>query len=451
MPVAKEIIDRALRSKEGETAYGICEALLDAGHEAWWVGGCVRDMLLERIPDDIDIATSATPRDVAKLFPKCDESRADLGTIIVAKSGCTFEITTFREESAYNDGREPQSVKFTDRPEDASRRDITINALYWNPISSELFDPYEGEKDLHERLIRIIGVPKERLAQDALRLLRVIRFRALIDGQYHPETYNALHMQAKLSRSLSGFRVFQELEKILLGPHPSRALEDLWETDILETLIPELHACKGVGQPSDPHTEGDVWNHILGVVDACTEDHGPDVRFAAFFHDIGKPETFSIEDDRIHFNDHAKTGATIARNILTRFQCPTKRSDKIHWLIEHHMMMGTFSTIGGERKAYWYHHPWFVELLQLFWLDIAGTGKQDFSLYEEIITDYNFFLDTHPRVEKPLLSGDEIMEILGIGPGEEVGKLLKSLHEAQVRKEVNSKKEAKDFLGHQTV
>lgn len=451
MPLAQDIIDRTLRTHHGEQAYRICEILLDASFEAWWVGGCVRDMWLDHIPDDIDICTNAAPAEVAKLFPKSDESAANLGSVLVSKEGSVFEVTTFREDHELSNGRHPENVTFTTRENDAKRRDITINALYWNPISGELWDPFAGERDLNEKLIRFIGEPGERLEHDALRLLRVIRFRALINGQYHPTTFKALHSKAALIKVLSGSRRFAELEKMLLGPHPQLAFEDLWETDVIQYLLPELHACKGVAQPKDLHPEGDVWNHTLQVISSFTEDHQADVRWAGLLHDVGKPATFSIEDDRIHFNEHASVGADIAKDLLDRLQCPGKRRDKICWLVDHHMMMGTFFKIDDSRKAHWYYHPWFTELLQLFWLDCAGTSNPDFSFYERIIADYNQFLDSNPRPKKPLLNGDDVMEVLGLPPGERVGEILKALTDAQNSKEVTTKQEAVDFLKQQGV
>lgn len=448
MPLSQEIIDRTLQSPQGQQGYRICETLLDAGYEAWFVGGCVRDMMLGSVPDDIDIATNAAPEAVVKFYNKYDDTAKALGAVVIAEAGQRIEVTTFRTEHELSDGRFPEAVKFTDRAGDAARRDITINAMYFNPISSELFDPFDGQTDLKEKLIRIIGNPSERLQHDALRLLRVIRFRALINGQYHPDTFKALHEQAALISVLSGERRYRELEKILLGPHPEIAFEDLWETDIIEHLLPALHACKGVAQPSSAHEEGDVWNHTMQVIASFTEDHQADVRWAALLHDIGKPATFSIDADRIKFNEHASKGAIIAKDVLDSLAFPSKRRDKICWLIEHHMMMGTFSEIDDVRKHHWYYHPWFIELLQLFWLDIAGTTPSGFDLYEEIIQDYNHFLDANPRPKKPLLSGDDIMEILGIEPGEEIGKLLKQVEHAQQSGKISTKKEALAFLLH---
>jgi putative nucleotidyltransferase with HDIG domain len=446
VPLPQHIIDRTFHTPQGEQGYRVCETLLDAGFEAWWVGGCVRDMLLGGVPKDIDIATSALPGEMINLFPKSDEAAKELGSIIVSLEGEAFEVTTYREDDDSSNGRQPEFVIFTTRENDAKRRDITLNALYWNPISSELYDPFEGEKDLNERLVRIIGNPDERLQHDALRLLRTIRFRAIIDGQYHPDTFKALHRNAKLIETLSGTRRYQELEKMLLAPHPEVAFEDLWETDVIEHLLPELHACKGVAQPALWHGTRDVWDHTMKCISLFTEDHKADVRWATLFHDVGKPPTFSIDADRIHFNDHAKVGAEIVVNMYNNLQFPKKRSEKISWLVAHHMMMGTFEDLDTKRKAHWYYHPWFVELLQLFWLDAAGCAVQSFDLYERIVDDYNLYLDQHPVPPKPLLTGHEVMELLGIQPGERVGEILKSLYDTQITGKIKTRIDAKEFV-----
>ncbi len=445
MPIDRSIIDRTLATKEGEAAYSVVETLMDAGEECYWVGGAPRDMLLQRLPADIDMAVSAKPEQILKLFPKSDGAAAELGSVVVSVKGHTFELTTYRSDHENSDGRRPESVRFGTRGEDALRRDATINAMYWNPMSRELFDPCNGEADLKERLVRFIGEPNTRIKEDALRILRLVRLRSLIDGQYHPETYNALKSNAALTQHLSGTRICQELEKILRLEKPSNAFTDLLELGVLASILPELAACRGVAQPIKYHLEGDVWNHLMQCVDSFTEDHSMDTRIAALFHDIGKPETFSLSD-RIHFDKHAEMSAKIATSILTRLTMPRARIEKISWVIEHHMMMGSFKTLSEERKAHWYFHPWFRELLQIMYLDIAGTTPSDFVLYDEIIKDYDEFLNAHPRPEKPLLNGEEVMELLGIASGEQVGKALKALHDAQVRKEVTTKAEAREFL-----
>ncbi|MEQ1849098.1 MAG: CCA tRNA nucleotidyltransferase [Candidatus Peribacteraceae bacterium] len=445
MPISPSIIDRLLATSEGSAAFEVSEKLLSAGYECYWVGGAVRDMLLENLPKDIDMTTSAAPEQIEDLFPKSDDKGKAFGSIVASHKGHTFEITTYREDDDITDGRKPASVRFGSKEQDAKRRDATVNAIYFHPVSGDLFDPCKGETDLRERLVRFIGDPEVRIKQDALRLLRLVRLRATLSGQYEPKTYEALKKSADRIATLSGTRVFEEIEKILFCPHPEIAFEDLYETGILEYILPELAVCKGVAQPHEYHHEGDVWNHLMHVTTMYTEDHGPDVRLAALFHDIGKPDTFVLKE-RIRFDHHAEVSSDISSKILKRLQMSAEREKKIHWLIRHHMMMASFATLTEERKAYWYFHPWFQELLQLFYLDAAGTVPGNMDFYQSIVTDYDLFLNAHPRPEKPLLTGHDIMEILGLTPSEQVGKLSQALHDAQVRKEVTTKAEAIAFL-----
>lgn len=442
--IDRTITRQTLESPKGERAYKIVETLSDAGFDTWWVGGCVRDMLQGTVPDDIDIATAAKPEEVAKLFKRSKDEGGQFGSTRILLGDDVFEITTFREDDEASDGRHPEAVVFGTREKDAKRRDFTINAMYWNPISRELYNPFKGEADLKERLIRFIGEPGIRIKHDALRILRAIRFRARIDGQYHPETYTALRELATTVEILSGSRILQEVEKILLGPRPNRAFEDLWETGVMKVILPELEACKGIPQPADYHHEGDVWDHTMQVLRSFMPEQGIDVRIAALFHDCGKAKTFSLKE-RIRFDHHATISADLVSGALKRLQCPGKRIEKIDWLVRHHMSM-TFLEMPEERKGHWYFHPWFAELLQIFWLDIAGTTPSEFSLYDKIVADYNRFLDAHPRPAKPLLSGQDVMDILGVGPGEQVGRILKELHQAQMEKKIASKQDAKDFV-----
>ncbi|MDB4977913.1 MAG: polynucleotide adenylyltransferase/metal dependent phosphohydrolase [Candidatus Peribacteria bacterium] len=445
MAIDKRILNRTLTTPYGTHAYTITETLHDAGYDTWWVGGGVRDMLMGNIPADIDIATDALPAQIEKLFKNVHMQSAALGSVRVPMGNDLFEVTTFREDDTASDGRHPESVRFGKRETDATRRDFTINAIYFHPISSNIYDPFNGRKDLEEKLIRFILDPYVRIRHDALRILRAVRFRAGINGQYHPDTYAALRELAELIKPLSGQRKFEELEKLLKGPNPARGLEDQWELGILPYYLPELYSCKGIPQPADYHHEGDVWDHLLACCNAFREEHHIDVRIAALFHDIGKAETFAIRE-RIRFDEHASVSGDLTKNILERLNCPAKRREKIIWLVKHHMMVPAFLEMSDERKAHWYFHPWFPELLQLFWLDIAGTEPSDFTLFDAIVRNYNHFLDAHPRPPKPLLDGEEIMDVLGLKPGEKIGEILKELHDAQVKQEVTSKEEARQFI-----
>lgn len=441
----KKTIDALLNTPYGEAAYAVCEKLFDAGYEAWWVGGVTRDIALGIPPSDIDIATSATPENVKALFRDAQEDVRGLASVVVQQGRFTFDVTTFRAEGDSSNARHPANVVFTSREKDAERRDFTVNAIYYQPISRITFDPTGGLADAKERLVRFIGEPSERVQHDALRIVRAVRLRALIGGQYHPATYTALRANAALVATLSGARQLEEIEKILAGPHGARAFEDLWEVGILQHMVPELYACKGVAQPADYHHEGDVWEHLLACVSAFRTDDDADVRLAALFHDIGKVQTFTVKE-RIRFDHHASVSADLSRSILQRFQVPKNRIEKIDWLIRHHMTMETFRDLSDERKAHWYFHPWFNDLLRLFWLDIAGTTPSDFAFYESIVQDYHAFIDSHPRPPRPLITGERVMEVLGIRPGAEVGKVLQAVHDAQVRKEITTKKEAEQFV-----
>ncbi len=444
MSLTSSIIEQTLATPAGTRAYRIVETLTDAGHEALWVGGAVRDMLQGRVPEDIDIATDAKPERVCELFHRAWDGSAGLGSVRIAMGDQEFEVTTFREEDATSDGRHPESITFSTREKDAERRDFTVNAMYWSPISRALIDPFCGAADLHEKLIRFIGDPATRIGHDALRILRAVRFRALLNGQYHPDTYRALQELAPKTAALSGTRQLEELEKMLDGPHPDRALEDLWELGVLKAILRELHVCKGVPQPADYHHEGDVWDHTLRCLRALTPEHGADVRLAILFHDCGKAETFSLKE-RIRFDRHASVSADKASSALERMQASKARQRKIDWLVRHHMSM-TFLDMPEDRKGHWYFHPWFAELLQVFWLDVAGTEPSDFALCESILKDYHAFLDAHPRPAKPLLSGHDVMGILGLPEGEKVGRVLQALNAAQAEGSVTTKAEAREFV-----
>lgn len=433
----------------GEAGYVIVEKLFEKGFDAWWVGGCVRDILLEKEPKDIDIGTDARPEQIAMILKVADDHGKQFGSIVVQEKGYEIEVTTFREDDEASDGRHPESVVFSDRAHDAARRDFTVNALYFHPITRELFDPFGGVEDLRERLVRFIGEPGVRIKHDALRMLRAIRLRATLAGQYHPETYRALLELASHIETLSPMRQFEELEKLLLCPAPNRGFEDLWETGILKYTIPELFACRGVAQPKDFHHEGDVWEHILKCIAAFLPEHSIDTRLATLFHDCGKAETFSVRD-RIHFDHHASVSADIASKVLTRLQVGKKRIEKIDWLIRHHMSMTTFLDLQISRKHHWYYHPWFPELLSLFWLDIAGTEPSDYSLYNKIVQDYHLFLDANPKPIKLFLTGEEVMETLGVSPGAKVGEVLEMLKREQQEKRISKRKEAIEWLKNLT-
>jgi len=429
-----------------DTSIRIIQLLKDAGHEAYWAGGCVRDTLLGKEPKDYDIVTSAKPDEIEDLLEKTIPIGKEFGVILVLEGDHEFEVATFRSDSGYSDGRRPDAVEFTHAEEDAQRRDFTINGLFYDPLTKEIHDFVEGKKDLKERLIRFIGDPHERILEDHLRIMRAIRFKNTLQFQYHPETYHALTTHAKLAGKVSGERLRDELNKILDSDHAEDALEDLLETGVLEEILPEVYAMKGVAQPYQYHHEGDVWEHAKRSLSAIGKYEDIQVKWAAFLHDVGKPVTFVHAEDRIRFDHHAKEGAKLAHQILRRLKFSRKDIDRITWVIEHHMMLGDFKDMPLGRQRHWFLHPYFKDLLAVFEADIAGTDPADYGMYTEVLELYKETLEKMPKEPDPLLSGHDVMEILGLRPGPHLGKILGELRELHLGHELNTKDQAIEWL-----
>jgi poly(A) polymerase len=247
-------------------------------------------------------------------------------------------VATFRSDSGYSDGRRPDAVTFTSAEEDAKRRDFTINGLFYDPLKGEIYDYVEGQADLKERMVRFIGNPHQRIQEDHLRILRAVRLKNTLQFQYHPDTYRAVVEYHGLVSRISGERVRDELNKIMLSEQAVEAWEDLLETGMLEVLLPEVYAMKGVAQPYQYHHEGDVWEHAKESLQSLSKYASLNLRWATFLHDVGKPVTFRLKE-RIRFDHHAQEGAKIAEKILRRLNFPRKDIHHIGWLIEHHMML----------------------------------------------------------------------------------------------------------------
>jgi poly(A) polymerase len=428
-----------------QTSQKIVRILKDAGHEAYWAGGCVRDMLLGKEPKDYDIVTSAKPDEIEDLLEKTIPIGKEFGVILAIEGEHEFEVATFRSDSGYSDGRRPDAVEFTHAEEDAKRRDFTINGIFCDPISKKVYDYVDGQADLDEKLIRFIGDPHERILEDHLRILRAIRFKNTLQFQYHPETYTAVVKHAKLADKVSGERMRDELNKMLMCDHNLDALEDLLETGVLEEVLPEVYAMKGVAQPTQYHHEGDVWEHAKQSLGSLSKYASINLRWATFLHDVGKPVTFKLKE-RIRFDHHAQEGAKIANNILRRLKFSKKDIDQITWLIEHHMMLPQLLEMPLGRQRHWFHTPYFKDLLAVFEADIAGTDPARYDLHAKVLKLYEDTLEMMPEVPKPLLSGNEIMELLQLEPGKKVGEIADEMRELQLGHELNNKKQATQWL-----
>jgi poly(A) polymerase len=427
------------------TSLRIIKILQNAGHQAYWAGGCVRDMLLNKEPKDYDIVTSAKPDEIEDLLEKTIPIGKEFGVILAIEGDHQFEVATFRSDSGYSDGRRPDAVEFTHAEEDAKRRDFTINGLFCDPTSKKVYDYVEGQKDMDERLVRFIGNPHERILEDHLRILRAIRFKNTLQFQYHPDTYHALTKHAELADKVSGERMRDELNKMLMCEHAEDALEDLLETGILEKILPEVYAMKGVAQPYQYHHEGDVWAHAKQSLSSLSKYASIQLRWATFLHDVGKPVTFKHKE-RIRFDHHAQEGAKITNKILRRLAFSKKDIDHITWIIEHHMMLPQLLEMPLGRQRHWFLLPGFKDLLAVFEADIAGTDSAGYELYTQVLELYNESMKTMSEAPTPFLSGNEIMEILNLEPGKKVGEITAALREKQLAHELNTKKHATEWL-----
>lgn len=427
------------------TSIEIIKTLRAAGFSAYWAGGCVRDMLLGIRPKDFDIATSARPDDLKKIFSKIHPIGEKYGVVIAEEKGHHFEIATFRSDSGYSDGRRPDAVLFTNPQEDAKRRDFTINGLFYDPTEDKVFDYVGGQDDLKNKLIRFIGDPSERIREDHLRIIRAIRFKNAFDFQYHPATFQALKKYAKLSAKVSGERLRDELNKMIAHPSFPQALMDMEDTGVLAAVLPEIQAMKGVAQPPEYHTEGDVFEHTLRALKALKPDASLILRWAVFLHDAGKPETFKIAE-RIRFDHHSEKSAEIAGKILGRLKFSNKDTEIIQWLVEHHMSVFNVLDMKVGRRRHWFLNPWYLDLLEVNRCDTAGTVPADFTTYEKVFALYRKDMKALPKEPKRLLTGDEIMKILKIPPGKRVAEILEELRMLQLEKKLKTKPEAKRWL-----
>lgn len=443
-------------------AVHIVKKFQQAGHEAYFAGGSVRDLLMGNDPADYDIATSAKPTEIEKIVrgihrgSKTIPVGKQFGVMIGVVHGHPFEIATFRSDSGYSDGRRPDAVTFTSAKEDAVRRDFTINGLFYDPIKKKVFDFVGGQKDIQNKIIRFIGEPHERVKEDHLRVLRAVRFKNQFEFKYAPTTEKALCELGHLVDDISRERVADELTKMLLSPRRAHALRELDKFRILSRVLPEIEATKGVKQPTQYHQEGDVFTHLLKALHDIPQEWvapsggsvNKELVWAVLLHDIGKPATFAVKPDRIHFDGHAKLGSKIAVAICRRLKFSRAGIVKISWMIEHHMTVGFIPDMRRAHQIGLFMHPWFLDLMRLHYCDAHGTVPADLGLYHQIMKLYEEYQKTPllPEAFRPLLNGDDIMKLLKLKPGPRIQQLLDVLREEQMENKVKTKAQAKKFV-----
>ncbi|MGB7848579.1 MAG: CCA tRNA nucleotidyltransferase [Candidatus Acidiferrum sp.] len=430
-----------------ELANSICETLQRNGFQAFLVGGCVRDVLLGREPDDYDVATDASPDRVMELFPESIAVGARFGVVLVAHDGSKVEVATFRRDLGYSDGRHPDQVIYANRPEeDVARRDFTINGLLMRHDSGEILDYVGGQADLKASIVRAIGDPQQRFTEDKLRMLRAVRFAARFGYSIEPNTFAAIQQQAPEIRAVSAERIREELSKLLTEGAARRGFELLDESRLLQELLPEIPAMKGVPQPPEYHPEGDVWIHTRLMLEGLPAGCARTLAWGVLLHDVGKPQTFrpaSLTGDRIRFDGHVEVGVQMAGEISRRLKFSKDEMDQIQALVANHMKFKDVTQMRKSTLKRFVRLPLFDEHLELHRLDcLASHGRLDaYNMVRALLAE------TPLDQIKPtrLLTGDDLNE-MGYLPGPEFQTILRALEDAQLEGTLTTKEEARKFV-----
>jgi poly(A) polymerase len=439
-------------------AISIIESLRTQGFEAYLAGGCVRDLLLNREPADFDVATSGTPAQVMDVFPDTYAVGVQFGVVLVPlpeEQRCdqsenavpkvhAVEVATFRSDLGYSNGRHPDQVRFSQDPrEDVARRDFTINGMMLDPVTGEVLDFVGGRKDLEAGIIRAIGEPQRRFAEDKLRMLRAVRFAARFEYEIEAETLAAIQLLARDIQIVSRERIRDELTKMLTEGHARRAFLLLDETGLLKEVLPEISAMQGVQQPAEFHPEGDVFVHTLLLLENLPQPCTPALGWGALLHDVGKPATFRVAPDRIRFDGHVDVGVKIAEQICARLRFSNHDASHVLALVDNHMRFGHVSRMKESTLKKFLRLPGFQEHLALHRADsLASHGS--LSTYEFL---QKKLTETAPETIRPtvLITGDDLIAA-GYAPGPRFREILETVEDAQLEGRLLSREAAIEYV-----
>jgi poly(A) polymerase len=436
-------------------AISIIRTLRAAGHQAFLVGGCVRDLLLGREPDDFDVTTDATPNEVIRTFPDTYAVGAQFGVVLVPLprdsvgrgENDTVEVATFRSDIGYTDGRHPDQVRFSKDPrEDVERRDFTINGLLLDPLTNEVLDFVGGRADLTAGIVRTIGSSSRRFAEDKLRMLRAVRFASRFGYTIEPSTFAAIREFAPQIHQVSSERVRDELTKMLTEGHAREGFLLLDETRLLPEVLPEISAMKGVEQPAEFHPEGDVFVHTLLLLDKLPHHGSLTLAWGALLHDVGKPPTFRVAPDRIRFDGHVDVGVKMAEAICQRLRFSNSDTDQILALVENHMRFAEVERMKESTFKKFIRMPHFEEHIELHRLDCESAHRD--------LTLYNFTRNKMAAIPPeavrpdPLISGKDLIAA-GYTPGPAFKEILTAVEDGQLEGRWNSKDSAMEFVQKQ--
>ncbi len=417
----------------------IVEKLRLHGHEAFFAGGWVRDYLLRRKPKDIDIATSARPEEVLRLFPKANDVGARFGVIQVRMYGHAYEITAFRSDNIYLDGRHPTSVSFSGPKQDALRRDFTINGMFYDPLADRLIDYVRGRSDIQNRLVRTIGNPYQRFSEDKLRMLRAVRLACCLDFRIAPETWDAMRKLAPEILQVSWERIRDELSKILTGPDPGAGLDLLHESGLLKHILPEVEALSGISDPAVSSTM-DVFAHTRNAV-ALLRKPSAELALAALLHDAGKRLSLS-GDEHKHFEGHPEIGAKISEHVCRRLKMSNQEIDRIVRLVKAHMDFSRTNEMKESDSRRFLRNPDFADHLELYRANCLSSQK-DLGTYQFWLRKLKEY--RHEPAAAPLLTGEDLIK-LRYQPGPIFKQILQVIEDLQLDGKLRTREEAIEHI-----
>jgi poly(A) polymerase len=428
-----------------QAAEAVAHRLREAGFQAYFVGGCVRDLLRGGQPKDYDIATDALPDNVLRLFPHSLLVGVQFGVVGVILGERRIEVATFRNDGVYSDRRRPDEVSYTRDPrEDVLRRDFTINGLLLDPATGEVQDYVEGRRDIERRIVRAIGPPERRLSEDRLRMLRAVRFAAALGYEIDSATLDAIRKSSGGIRDVSAERVRDELLRILTSGQARRGLELLDATGLLRHVLPEIAAMQGVKQPPEFHPEGDVWTHTLLMLEMLEKDCPPTLALGVLLHDVGKPPTFRVAPDRIRFDNHVSVGARMAEAICRRLRISHDHTSQVVALVENHLRFKDVPQMRASTLKRFLRLERFEEHMELHRLDCLSSHRNlsNYELVNKALRELPQEAIRPPRI----LTGDDLTSVFHLKPGPRFAEILRAVEDGQLEGELHTREDAIELV-----
>ncbi len=426
------------------TARDVVARLRESGHIAYFAGGCVRDMVRDRIPKDFDIATDARPEVVQQLFSRTHAVGVHFGVILVLENNFQFEVATFRSDDAYIDGRHPSAVHFSSPEEDAKRRDFTINGMFYDPVAEKVIDFIGGCADIAAKLVRAIGDPAQRFAEDRLRMLRAVRLATILDYKIDKQTWDALLANAGSINEISAERIRDELIRIFLSPNRARGWDLLDSSGLMRAVLPEIDEMKGCKQPEQFHPEGDVFEHTRLMLRFLPEKVSVPLVFSVLLHDVAKPRTATVDETgRIRFSGHDRMGAEMTEKIMRRLRFSGAEIDATVEMVRQHMVFKDVPKMREAKLKRFIARPTFDDELELHRVDCEGSHRM-LDNYEFLLRKREEFA-SEPIIPPPLVRGDDLIA-LGLKPGPRFGEILEAVETRQLEGNLRTREEALEWV-----